>query len=51
MGRQRPASVGDVLEHLQKDRPLAPTTVMTVMDKLHTKGLLKRRPRRPRLHL
>ncbi|TMR20814.1 BlaI/MecI/CopY family transcriptional regulator [Nonomuraea turkmeniaca] len=39
-----PASVRDVLEHLRKDRALAYTTVMTVMDKLHTKGLLKRKP-------
>jgi predicted transcriptional regulator len=39
-----PASVRDVLEHLRKDRTLAYTTVMTVMDKLHTKGLLKRKP-------
>ncbi|MGP3965298.1 BlaI/MecI/CopY family transcriptional regulator [Nonomuraea sp. 3N208] len=39
-----PASVRDVLEHLLKDRTLAYTTVMTVMDKLHTKGLLRRRP-------
>jgi predicted transcriptional regulator len=41
---KEPASVRDVLVHLQKDRPLAYTTVMTVMDKLHTKGLLKRKP-------
>ncbi|MFD1542816.1 BlaI/MecI/CopY family transcriptional regulator [Nonomuraea guangzhouensis] len=39
-----PASVRDVLEHLLNDRTLAYTTVMTVMDKLHTKGLLKRKP-------
>ena len=41
---KEPASVRDVLVHLQKVRPLAYTTVMTVMDKLHTKGLLKRKP-------
>ncbi|MEV0385428.1 BlaI/MecI/CopY family transcriptional regulator [Nonomuraea sp. NPDC050643] len=41
---KEPASVRDVLEHLRQDRALAYTTVMTVMDKLHTKGLLKRRP-------
>ncbi|MEV0231484.1 BlaI/MecI/CopY family transcriptional regulator [Nonomuraea sp. NPDC050786] len=41
---KEPASVRDVLEHLRKERPLAYTTVMTVMDKLHTKGLLKRKP-------
>ncbi|MEV0819870.1 BlaI/MecI/CopY family transcriptional regulator [Nonomuraea rubra] len=39
-----PASVRDVLEHFRKQRSIAYTTVMTVMDKLHTKGLLKRRP-------
>ncbi|TMR93568.1 BlaI/MecI/CopY family transcriptional regulator [Nonomuraea basaltis] len=39
-----PASVRDVLGHLTKERVLAYTTVMTVMDKLHTKGLLKRKP-------
>ncbi|MFC4111048.1 BlaI/MecI/CopY family transcriptional regulator [Nonomuraea zeae] len=39
-----PASVRDVLEHLRQERTLAYTTVMTVMDKLHTKGLLKRQP-------
>ncbi|MFB4284068.1 BlaI/MecI/CopY family transcriptional regulator [Nonomuraea sp. MTCD27] len=41
---KQPASVRDVLEHLRKERTLAYTTVMTVMDKLHTKGLLKREP-------
>ncbi|MEW1846333.1 BlaI/MecI/CopY family transcriptional regulator [Nonomuraea angiospora] len=41
---KEPASVRDVLEHLRKDRVIAYTTVMTVMDKLHTKGLLKRKP-------
>ena len=41
---RQPASVRDVLEHLQKDRAIAYTTVMTVMDKLHTQGLLKRQP-------
>jgi predicted transcriptional regulator len=38
----RPASVRDVLEDLRTEREIAYTTVMTVMDKLHTKGLLKR---------
>ncbi|MFI7638865.1 BlaI/MecI/CopY family transcriptional regulator [Nonomuraea sp. NPDC049400] len=42
--RRRPASVRDVLEDLRQERTIAYTTVMTVMDKLHTKGLLKRRP-------
>jgi predicted transcriptional regulator len=41
---RRPASVRDVLEDLRKEREIAYTTVMTVMDKLHTKGLLKREP-------
>ncbi|GIH95190.1 BlaI/MecI/CopY family transcriptional regulator [Planobispora siamensis] len=40
---RRPASVRDVLEDLRRDREIAYTTVMTVMDKLHTKGLLRRR--------
>ncbi|MDP9862470.1 MULTISPECIES: BlaI/MecI/CopY family transcriptional regulator [Streptosporangium] len=40
----RPASVRDVLEDLRRGREIAYTTVMTVMDKLHTKGLLRRRP-------
>ncbi|MFD9942418.1 BlaI/MecI/CopY family transcriptional regulator [Nonomuraea sp. NPDC059023] len=40
----KPAAVRDVLEDLRKDREIAYTTVMTVMDKLHTKGLLKRKP-------
>ncbi|TMR95794.1 BlaI/MecI/CopY family transcriptional regulator [Nonomuraea basaltis] len=40
----RPASVRDVLEDLRRDREIAYTTVMTVMDKLYKKGLLKRHP-------
>nr|WP_181958628.1 BlaI/MecI/CopY family transcriptional regulator [Nonomuraea diastatica] len=40
--RRRPATVRDVLEDLRQDRTIAYTTVMTVMDNLHTKGLLKR---------
>jgi predicted transcriptional regulator len=39
---RRPASVRDVLEDLRREREIAYTTVMTVMDKLHTKGLLRR---------
>ncbi|GGS95092.1 hypothetical protein GCM10010156_61730 [Planobispora rosea] len=39
---RRPASVRDVLGDLRRDREIAYTTVMTVMDKLHTKGLLRR---------
>lgn len=42
--RRRPASVRDVLEELVQERTIAYTTVMTVMDKLHAKGLLKREP-------
>ncbi len=38
----RPASVREVLEDLQGGRPLAYTTVMTVMDNLHRKGMLVR---------
>lgn len=38
----RPASVREVLEDLSQDRKLAYTTVMTVMDNLHTKGVLSR---------
>ncbi len=37
-----PMLVREVLEGLQEDRPLAYTTVMTVMDKLHRKGWLTR---------
>lgn len=40
---RRPASVRDVLEDLRRERDIAYTTVMTVMDKLYTKGLLNRR--------
>ncbi|WP_404352162.1 BlaI/MecI/CopY family transcriptional regulator [Phycicoccus jejuensis] len=38
----RPMLVREVLGDLQLDRPLAYTTVMTVMDNLHKKGLLTR---------
>ncbi|HEX4813374.1 MAG TPA: BlaI/MecI/CopY family transcriptional regulator [Nonomuraea sp.] len=41
--RRRPATVREVLEGLRERRSIAYTTVMTVMDNLHTKGLLKRR--------
>ncbi|NAS24503.1 BlaI/MecI/CopY family transcriptional regulator [Herbidospora sp. NEAU-GS84] len=41
---RRPASVRFVLDDLRKDREIAYTTVMTVMDNLHTKGLLRREP-------
>lgn len=38
----RPVLVREVLEDLQRDRPLAYTTVMTVLDNLHRKGLVLR---------
>jgi predicted transcriptional regulator len=43
--RSRPVLVRDVLEDLQAGRTIAYTTVMTVMDKLHHKGWLRREPR------
>ena len=48
--RDDPASVKDVLETLRRDRDLAYTTVMTVMDNLHRKGHLERE-RRGRAYL
>ncbi len=36
------ATVREVVEDLQRDRTIAYTTVMTVMDNLHTKGWLTR---------
>ena len=41
----RPVLVREVLEDLQRDRPLAYTTVMTVLDNLHRKGLVLREKR------
>ncbi|MFC5744502.1 BlaI/MecI/CopY family transcriptional regulator [Actinomadura rugatobispora] len=38
-----PANVRQVLEDLQQTRSIAYTTVMTVMDNLHTKGWLRRK--------
>lgn len=38
----RPAPVREVLDDLNKERPLAYTTVMTVLDNLHGKGLVRR---------
>jgi predicted transcriptional regulator len=38
----RPALVREVLDDLRKQRPLAYTTVMTVMENLHRKGWLRR---------
>lgn len=40
--RNGPAYVREILEDLQRERPLAYTTVMTVMDNLHRKGMLVR---------
>jgi predicted transcriptional regulator len=40
--RGRPALVREILDDLREDRPLAYTTVMTVMDNLHRKGWLRR---------
>ena len=40
--RSAPASVRDVLAELQASRPLAYTTVMTVLDNLHRKGAVTR---------
>jgi len=37
-----PVTVRDVRERLVRDRPLAYTTVMTVMDHLHRKDMLRR---------
>ncbi|MEU5991903.1 BlaI/MecI/CopY family transcriptional regulator [Spirillospora sp. NPDC047418] len=39
----RPANVREVLEDLQRERSIAYTTVMTVMDNLHKKGWLRRK--------
>ncbi|MFI6318946.1 BlaI/MecI/CopY family transcriptional regulator [Nonomuraea sp. NPDC050556] len=39
---RKPLSVREVLEDLRRERSIAYTTVMTVMDNLHTKGLLRR---------
>jgi predicted transcriptional regulator len=40
--RDAPATVRDVLTDLRPIRPLAYTTVMTVLDNLHRKGWLRR---------
>jgi predicted transcriptional regulator len=40
--RGRPSLVREILDDLREDRPLAYTTVMTVMDNLHRKGWLRR---------
>ena len=38
----RPTLVREVLEDLQRERDIAYTTVMTVMENLHRKGVLER---------
>ena len=40
--RGRPVLVREVVDDLNQDRPLAYTTVMTVMENLHRKGWLRR---------
>lgn len=40
--RQEPVTVRDVLGDLERERPIAYTTVMTVMDNLRKKGWLRR---------
>lgn len=40
--RPGPATVRDVQRALENERPLAYTTLMTVMDRLHSKGWLTR---------
>ncbi len=40
--RGRPMVVREMVEELRGDRPLAYTTVMTVMENLHRKGWLRR---------
>jgi predicted transcriptional regulator len=40
--RRQPALVREIVEDLRDDRPLAYTTVMTVMENLHRKGWLRR---------
>jgi predicted transcriptional regulator len=40
--RREPVTVRDVLGDLQQERPIAYTTVMTVMDNLRKKGWLRR---------
>ncbi|MFJ3792893.1 BlaI/MecI/CopY family transcriptional regulator [Kitasatospora sp. NPDC090091] len=42
----RPATVRELVEDLNRERPLAYTTVMTVADTLHGKGVLRREKQR-----
>ncbi len=41
----RPVAVREVLDDLVLERPLAYTTVMTVLDNLHSKGMVRREKR------
>jgi predicted transcriptional regulator len=41
--RGEAVTVRDIVGDLEQDRPIAYTTVMTVMDNLHKKGWLRRR--------
>lgn len=41
--KKRPITVREVLEELQKKKPVAYTTIMNTMDRLYEKGLLDRR--------
>jgi len=40
--RAEPATVRDIVSELERERPIAYTTVMTVMDNLRKKGWLRR---------
>ena len=42
--RAEPVTVRDIVGDLRQDRPIAYTTVMTVMDNLRKKGWLRREP-------
>ncbi len=41
---QRPCTVREVFEDLSRERKIAYTTVLTVLDNLHKKGLVTREP-------
>ena len=43
--RDTPAAVREVLEDLHPERPLAYTTILTVLDNLHRKGMVRREKR------
>ena len=40
--RAKPTTVRELVDELQRDREIAYTTVMTVLDNLHKKGWLRR---------